>query len=144
MRPALDYQLMNWLLAIGYRLLRQREALLSVWFVIAAIPTFGSDWIQISDNPNLAVYAKERAGSQIKELRAIGVVDAPVWIVHNVLEQVTDYPEFMPYTSKAELIERKPHTSVVYFRWDPPLIGPRDVTISVAVNSTRLTGGRTS
>jgi hypothetical protein len=114
------------------------------WFVIAAIPAFGSDWVQISNNPNLAVYAKERAGSQVKELRAIGVVDAPTWVVHNVLDQVTDYPEFMPYTSKAELIERKPHASIVYFRWDPPLIGPRDVTVSVGVNSTRLARGGTS
>jgi Polyketide cyclase / dehydrase and lipid transport len=115
-----------------------------VCLLIAAIPTLASDWTQISTNPNLTVFTKERTGSQIKELRAIGVVDAPSWVIHNVLDQVADYPEFMPYTSKAELIERKPHAAIIYFRWDPPLIGPRDVTVSVAVNSTRLAGDRTS
>jgi hypothetical protein len=112
--------------------------------LLAVLPAGASDWIQVSNNSNLAVYAKEHPGSQIRELRAIGVVDAPSWVVRNVLDQVTDYPEFMPYTSKAQLIERKPHNAIVYFRWDPPLIGPRDITISVAANSTRLAGGRTS
>jgi hypothetical protein len=113
------------------------------WLLATAIPAIGAEWIQINSNPNLTVYAKDRPGSSVKEIRAVGVVDAPSWVVHNVLDEVADYPDFMPYTTKAELIERKPHRAIIYFRWDPPLLGARDVTIAVTANSDKRADGKT-
>jgi Polyketide cyclase / dehydrase and lipid transport len=103
----------------------------------------GAEWVQINSNQNLTVYAKDRAGSSIKELRAVGVVDAPNWVVLNLLNEVADYPDFMPYTTKAQLIERRPHGAIVYFRWDPPVIGARDVTVAVTHTTTKRPDGKT-
>ena len=99
--------------------------------------------MQIHSNQNLTVYAKDRPGTWIKELRAVGLVDAPSWVILNVLDDVADYPDFMPYTTKAQLIERRPHGAIIYFRWDPPIIGARDVTVAVTKSSTKRADGKT-
>jgi hypothetical protein len=103
----------------------------------------GAEWVQINTGQNLTVYAKDRPGSSIRELRAVGLVDAPSWVILNVLDQVADYPDFMPYTTKAQLIERRAHNSIIYLRWDPPLIGARDVTVAITQNSTKRADGKT-
>jgi len=100
--------------------------------------------VQVNTGQNLTVYAKDRPGSSIKELRAVGLVDAPSWVILNVLDQVEDYPDFMPYTTKAQLIERRAHGAVIYFRWDPPLIGARDVTVALTRSSTKRADGKTN
>jgi hypothetical protein len=114
------------------------------FFLATIIPLLGAEWVQIKSNPNLTVYAKDRPGSSIKEIRAVGIVDAPSWVVRNLLEEVADYPEFMPYTSKAQLIERRPNGAIVYFRWDPPIIGARDVTVAITENSAKHADGNSS
>jgi hypothetical protein len=104
----------------------------------------GADWVKINSNENLTIYSKDRPGTSVRELRAVGLVDAPSWVILNVLDEVADYPDFMPYTTKAQLIERRPHGTIIYLRWDPPLIGARDVTVSVAQNSTKRVDGQTN
>ena len=113
-------------------------------FLTALGPSLGAEWAKINSNENLTIYSKDRPGSSIKELRAVGLVDAPSWLILNVLDEVADYPDFMPYTTKAQLIERRPHGSIIYLRWDPPLIGARDVTVSVNQSSTKRADGQTS
>jgi hypothetical protein len=71
-------------------------------------------------------------GCPIKEIRAIGAIDAPNWVVKNVIDGVEDYPSFMPYTTKTQVIERKLNQVISYFRLDPPFLGARDVTVSVS------------
>ena len=106
--------------------------------------SLGADWVKINSNENLTIYSKDRPGSSIRELRAVGLVDAPSWVILNVLDEVADYPDFMPYTTKAQLIERRPRGGIIYFRWDPPLIGARDVTVAVTHSSTKRTDGQTN
>jgi hypothetical protein len=113
-------------------------------FLATWVPVIGADWIKINSNENLTIYSTDRPGTSIKELRAVGLVDAPSWVILNVLNEVADYPDFMPYTTKAQLIERRPHGAIIYFRWDPPLIGARDVTVEITRNSTKRTDGQTN
>ena len=119
--------------------------LLSVGCLLTTlVNSSGAEWVQVNTGQNLTVYAKDRPGSSIKELRAVGLVDAPSWVILNVLDQVEDYPDFMPYTTKAQLIERRAHGAVIYFRWDPPLIGARDVTVALTRSSTKRADGKTN
>jgi hypothetical protein len=112
-------------------------------FLTALVNSSGAEWVQINSNQNLTVYAKDRPGSSVNELRAVGLVDAPGWVILNVLDEVADYPDFMPYTTKAQLIERRAHGAIIYLRWDPPIIGARDVTIAVTQSSTKRADGKT-
>jgi polyketide cyclase/dehydrase/lipid transport protein len=121
-----------------------RLALALGCFLTVIGSSIGADWVKTNSNENLTIYSKDRAGSSIKELRAVGLVDAPSWVILNVLNEVADYPDFMPYTTEAQLIERKPHGAIIYFRWDPPLIGARDVTVALTRNSTKRADGQTN
>jgi hypothetical protein len=123
---------------------RGRLTVIAGCFLATLVPVIGADWIKINSNENLTIYSTDRPGTSIKELRAVGLVDAPSWVILNVLNEVADYPDFMPYTTKAQLIERRPHGAIIYFRWDPPLIGARDVTVEITRNSTKRTDGQTN
>jgi hypothetical protein len=103
-----------------------------------------SDWMQLSKNDSLAVFARSHPGCPIKELRAVGEIDAPNWVVKNVIDGVEDYPSFMPYTTKTKIIERKLNQIISYLRLDAPFIGARDVTVSVCSQAQKRDDGTTS
>jgi hypothetical protein len=103
-----------------------------------------SDWVQLSKNDSLAIFARSHPGCPIKELRAVGAIDAPNWVVKNVIDGVEDYPSFMPYTTKTKIIERKLNQIISYLRLDPPLVGARDVTVSVSSQEQKHDDGTTS
>ena len=102
------------------------------------------DWVQLCKNDSLAIFSRSHPGSQIKELRAVGPIDAPNWVVKNVLDGVEDYPSFMPYTTKTQIIERRLHQVISYLRLDPPLVGARDITVSVYSQAEKREDGTIS
>lgn len=129
------------------RLKRRRGAELVAglgYFLATLTSLLAAEWVQVNSGSNVAIYAKARSGSPIKELRAVGTVDAPIRVVLNVLDQVADYPDFMPYTTTAQLLERTSLRAVVYFRWDPPIIGARDITVAVMHSCSKRTDGQTN
>ena len=105
--------------------------------LLSAVPSLcragEGDWREVSRTANLAVSVRDRGGNPIKELRAVGVIDAPTWVVKKVLDDVDSYPTFMPYTAEARLLTKDTakRTALVYMKLNPPLIGPRDVTIRI-------------
>lgn len=103
-----------------------------------------SDWVQLSKNDSLAIFARSHPGCSVKELRAVGAIDAPNWIVKNLIDGVEDYPSFMPYMTKTKIIERKLNQIISYLRLDPPFVGARDVTVSVSSQTQRHEDGTTS
>jgi hypothetical protein len=103
-----------------------------------------SDWVQLCQNDGLAIFCRSHSGSQIKELRAVGPIDAPNWVVKNVIDGVEDYPSFMPYTTTTKIIERGLHQVISYLRLDPPFVGARDVTVSVSSQAARHEDGTVS
>jgi hypothetical protein len=103
-----------------------------------------ADWVQLSKNDSLAVFSRSQPGSAIKELRAVGSIDAPNWVVKNVIDGVEDYPSFMPYTTTTKIIERSLHQVVSYLRLDPPFVGARDVTVSVSSHAAKHEDGSVS
>jgi hypothetical protein len=103
-----------------------------------------SDWVQLCQNDSLAIFCRSHSGCQIKELRAVGSIDAPNWVVKNVIDGVEDYPSFMPYTTTTKIIERGLHQVISYLRLDPPLVGARDVTVSVSSQAARHEDGTVS
>jgi hypothetical protein len=102
-----------------------------------------NDWREVSRTANLAVSVRDRGGNPVKELRAVGVIDAPTWVVKNVLDDVDSYPRFMPYTAEARLLNRDTakRTAIVYMKLNPPLVGPRDVTIRIQEQVSKAPDG---
>lgn len=105
--------------------------------LLSAVPWLcrasADDWREVIRTTSLAVSVRDRGNNPIKELRAVGVIDAPTWVVKKVLDDVDSYPRFMPYTAEARLLNKDAArgTALVYMKLNPPLVGPRDVTIRI-------------
>ena len=100
---------------------------------LAAGEAVGGEWQEVSRTANLAIAVRERNGNAVKELKAVGMIDAPTWAVRNVLADVEAYTKFMPYTTEARVLNKDvaAGTSLVYMKLNPPLVGPRDVTLRI-------------
>ena len=101
------------------------------------------DWQEISRTNDLGVYVRDRSGSPLKEVRAVGTIDVPLAVVRSVLTDFDAYRSFMPYTSECRVLARdlNTRTALVYLKLNPPLVGARDVTIRVQDESPKAADG---
>jgi hypothetical protein len=88
-------------------------------------------WKLTTGSKDIALYSRAHAGSQLKEFRAIGSIDAPTYAVHAVIEDFENYPAFMPYTVECRLIKRESDSIVGYQRLSPKICADRDYTLRV-------------
>ena len=113
-----------------------------VFLLTGAIPNaFGAEfsssvnpnegWKLISGSKDIALYSRARAGSPLKEFKAIGGIDAPSGAVHAVIDDFENYPVFMPYTVECRLIKRETDSIVGYQRLSPKICEDRDYTLRV-------------
>jgi hypothetical protein len=79
----------------------------------------------------LIVSARSKEGSDIKEVRGVGVIDAPAWVVKNVIDDVAHYKDFMPYTKASTVISTHDGYVVSYQRLATPVVDDRDYTIKI-------------
>ncbi len=98
-------------------------------------------WKLAHETKQVAIYVRRRAGSPLKEFKAIGSVDAPTCAVHAVIDDFTNYPDFMPYTVECRLIKRERDAIVSYQRISPKICADRDYTLRVWNKSWPGPGG---
>lgn len=126
-----------------------RKALLIVvaGFVAASPVVFAEDgakWNVASQTPDLTVYERLRKGSELREFKAVGLIARPPVVVWRVLDDVEEYPRFMPYVTEARVISREKDVRVSYQCISPPLVGARDYTVRVRCETLRTPAGVTS
>ena len=102
-----------------------------------------SAWVEVSRSGSLVVYNRERGGSSVKEIKGVGTIDAPNWVVKNVLDDSEHYASFMPYMQESRVISHDAgsHSKIAYAKVNPPLISPRDYTLIVHDESTKNADG---
>lgn len=98
-------------------------------------------WNPVSQAPDLTVYERMRKDSVLREFKAVGLIAMPPEVVRRVLDDVDEYPRFMPYVTESRVLARDSKSRVSYQRVSPPLVGDRDYTIRVQCETLRLPGG---
>ena len=98
-------------------------------------------WKLSSQEKNVVIYSRPRPGSQLKEFKAVGQIDAPTGAVCAVIDDFQNYPKFMPYTTECRLIKRDGDSIVGYQRLSPKVCADRDYTLRVWKKSWPSTGG---
>ena len=83
------------------------------------------------DGFTLKVSARSKGGSDIKEVRGVGTFDAPSWVVKNVIDDVVNYKNFMPYTKESTVVSKHDGYIVSYQRLATPVVDDRDYTIKI-------------
>ncbi len=93
------------------------------------------------DGHKLTVYAREKAGD-VKEVRGVGVFDAPSWVVKNVIDDVVNYKNFMPYTKESLVLSQHDGYIVTYQRLSTPIVEDRDYTLKIFDESREDVNGK--
>ena len=110
-----------------------------------AFPFFAAkaenDWKVAKQANGVAIYSRPHPGSQLKEFKAVGEIDAPTRTVHNVIDDVESYPTFMPYTSECRVIARKQDSILTYQRVSPKIVSDRDYTLRIQKKSWPVENG---
>ena len=109
----------------------------------AAADSPPAGWEEVARSGDVIVYGKTRPGSAIREMRAVGTIDAPNWVVKNVIDDGDHYAEFMPNVLESKVLARDPahHTALAYAKLSAPLISPRDYVLLIHDESHAGTGG---
>ena len=105
-------------------------------------PTDPNDgWKVAASSHGVTIYSRVRAGSPIKEFKAVGEIDAPSGVVWAVIQDFENYPHFMPYTTESRLVKREADAIVGYQRLSPKICADRDYTLRVRSKSWSAAGG---
>jgi hypothetical protein len=90
------------------------------------------DWKLATNSQDVTIYSRERSGSKVKELKAVGEIDAPSRAVHAVIDDLEGYSSFMPYTTECRLIKRESDSTLItYQRLSPKICQDRDYTLRI-------------
>ena len=93
-----------------------------------AHPT-ATEWKEEANGDGLVIYSRTRDGSNLKEFKSVGTIDALSSSVFAVLNDVEAYPGFMPYTSECSVLKRAGDCTIAYQRLALPLVSDRDYTL---------------
>ncbi len=121
-------------------------AVLVVAAVAGAGQAHADEWKEVAKTDvggrPIVVYARDRAGSDVKEVRGVGSFDAPAWVVKNVIDDVAHYQDFMPYTETSKVVTKGDGFIVSYQRLSVPLADDRDYTIKIFDESKEDAAGK--
>lgn len=98
-------------------------------------------WKLHTKSDGVAIYERIRAGTSLKEFRAIGDIDAATTKVHAVIDDIENYSKFMPYTVECRLIKRDGDSLITYQRLSPKIAADRDYTLRITSKSWRTNNG---
>jgi hypothetical protein len=103
----------------------------------------GEKWVEVKSEGALTIYNRSRAGSKVKELKAIGVIKAPPPAVHKAINDIEGYERFMPYIGEARVLSRNTNSMVVYERLAMPMVSDRDFAIRMSDETGHAPDGST-
>ncbi len=109
--------------------------------IFAAEPGQNADWKLIKQSNGVAIYSRPHPGSNLKEFKAVGEIDAATETVHKVIDDVEAYPSFMPYTAECRVLERNRDSILTYQRLAPKIVSDRDYTLRIQKKSWPVENG---
>jgi hypothetical protein len=98
-------------------------------------------WKLSSNRAGVMLYSRPRTGSSLREFKAVGEIDASSHAVHNVVDDVVAYPDFMPFTKECRIIKREGEAFLAYQRLSPRIVCDRDYTVRIRKKSWPAPGG---
>jgi hypothetical protein len=104
--------------------------------VLIPLLLLGADeprWKLAAEDDGIKVYGREREGSEVREMRAIGLIDATPQEIWKALRDLDAYTKTMPYTVEATVLKRSEGDKEILFYscLDTPLVSKRDYIIKL-------------
>lgn len=103
----------------------------------------GPGWEKKAEGQGVTIYSRAHPGSDVKEIRAVGEVDAPPLAVLRVVSDFSRYKDVMPYTEESKVLLREDGGKVVHFYTviNAPFVSRRDYSLRV-VDESDWKGGQ--
>ena len=87
-------------------------------------------WELAAEETGLKVYSRTKEGSEVREMKAMGLIDASPQEVQAVVNGYENYKSTMPYTEEAKVLAKEDaKTTLFYSRLNTPLVDKRDYII---------------
>src|SRR5690349_14088316 len=80
----------------------------------AAVNAGGEGWEQTNATDGVTVFSRKRTGTEVTELKATGLIDAPAATVWKILIDYPNYPKVMPYMDAASILGTEDGGKVLY------------------------------
>lgn len=123
--------------------MRTRTTIICLLSVTIALPgRADAEWTEAAQVDGITIWNRRHPGSEIAEVRAVGHIDAPAWVVKNVIDDVARYKDFMPYTKSSDVITRGAGYLISYQQIEAPLIANRDYVIRIDEESSTTPSGK--
>lgn len=105
--------------------------------VLSADPSAGAGWKQAARDEGITVLTRQKDGSDVQEVKAIGLIDASPQKVYAIIRDYPNYKKNMPYTSVSDVVGTADDGKTVYFYSvvDAPFVSKRDYTIKTVDES---------
>ncbi len=83
----------------------------------------------------ITVYTRAVAGSDIKEFKSIGIIDAPAEVVNNVLDDIQNLVNWMPDCIVSRIVEKKSNDYMILYQVikTPWPLNSRDFTFETRI-----------
>lgn len=90
-------------------------------------------WESAGEDDGITILSRTRPGSDVHEMKAQGIIDAPPIEIWKALRDYDHYTQTMPYTEKSKVVEKSADGKVLWFYSviNAPLVSRRDYTIKI-------------
>ncbi len=94
-------------------------------------------WTLAAEDDGIKIYSRAREGEDVKEMKAMGLIDATPQEVWKAIRDYPNYTKTMPYTKEAKVMgnEGEGKTIWLYSLLDLPLVDQRDYVIKIVDES---------
>jgi hypothetical protein len=93
------------------------------------------NWELANETDGIKIFTRAKEGSSVREVKAMGEIDAPAERVFKVIGDYDHYTEFMPYLRESRVVAREGKATFVYGYVAPPMVSNRDYTLKIIDDS---------
>ena len=96
-----------------------------------------NDWSEAAKRDGITVYSRTPEGQNVKEMKAVGMIDAPPKVVWATIRDYANYTKNMPFTQVSQVLKTEQDGKVIHFYSvvNAPLVDKRDYVIRIVDES---------
>jgi hypothetical protein len=106
----------------------------AITLLLLATPALAQEapWKEAEKRDKLVIYTREKAGSDIREVKAIGEMDAPSAQVWKAVGDYDRYATYLPFVEQCRILSKESErVFFVYQLITTPIVAKRDFTIKI-------------
>lgn len=120
--------------------MRKIKIISFMFIMLTAVCLWSDDgWRTEFTKNGITVYTRSVAGSDLKEFKGIGVIDAPVEVVNNVLDDIPNLANWMPDCMVSRIVEKKSSDYMILYQVikTPWPLNSRDFTFETRITKDK-------